>query len=476
MSNNLTAARQQVRQGSFRGVKFFFMDGGAAFGRRGQLTEYPGGDTPDWEDLGRKARQYTLDVLALGDDWFTQRDALIKAVEQKGPGTLIHPTYGSMRLACSDCREQMTVTALGRIDFTLTFVERGAQKSGDTSTDTGAGVDTTGAAVTAASQTTFSNAFNVSGAARSTMGRSSDLLLGATDAVRGAIGFVKSDVGGAGSWWSTIASGYKLVRDNINDVEGAVRLATSTVNSAISNVQAAVNFVGNITNLHAAGGIVASIDSIGTHLGNLVSSVSGLFATSNGGNFTDWKTQRRLGPTDPSKPNVPSYDAATILNAFKLHLQIVTLLARPAIPATSSTQGQQVQANAFAVYDVMRKAALVEAAGALSAYPFTSRTEALTLRDLVANAFDDEAGAATSSDLVTALEAARIAIVQDVAARSAGLPIITSITLGEDTPALVLATKLYDDPTAWLDIVARNDIANPLFVPGGVALEVLTNG
>ncbi|HEV2675282.1 MAG TPA: DNA circularization N-terminal domain-containing protein [Aliidongia sp.] len=477
MANNLTKARQQIRQGSFRGVPFNFLDGGAAFGRRGQLTEYPDGEVPSWEDLGRKARQYNLDVLALGDDWFAQRDKLIAAVEQKGPGTLIHPTYGSMKVACTDCREQMSVTALGRIDFTLTFVEdSGKAPSASATSDTGAGVDTANAAVTTASQASFSNAFSVTGASRGVMGRSSDLLFGATDAVRGSMSFLKGDVGGAGSWWSTVASGYKLVRDNINDIQGAVRLATSTVNSAIYNVQAAVNFVGNITSLHAAGGIVASIEGIGTHLGNLMSSVSGLFSTSNGGSFTDWATQRRLGPSDPTRPNVPSYDGPTILNAFKLHLQLATLLARPSLPATTSVQGRQVQVNGFAIYDLMRQAALVQAAGALSAYPFSSRTEALGLRDQLANAFDGEAGTVASSDLVTALEAARVAVVQDVAARSAGLPIITTIQLNDDVPALVLATKLYDDPTAWLDIVARNDLPNPLFTPGGVALEVLTNG
>jgi prophage DNA circulation protein len=477
MSNNLTKARQQIRQGSFRGVPFNYMDGGGAFGRRGQLTEYPDGEVPNWEDLGRKARQFTLDVLAIGDDWFTQRDKLITACETPGPGTLIHPTYGSMKVVCPDCRVQDTVTAMGRIDFTLTFIEdSGKAPSATAATDTGAGVDTANKAVTSASQKTFDNAFDVSGSARSAMGRTSNLLFGATDAVRGAIGFLKSDVGGSGSWWSTIASGYKLVRANINDVEGAVRLATSSINSAIYNVQHAVNFVGNLTNLHAAGGIVASFDSIGTHLGNLMSSVSGLFSTSNGAGFTDWATQRRLGPTDPARPNVPSYDGSTILNAFNLHLQLATLLARPALPTTNSPQGQRVLANAFALYDLMRQAALLEAAGALSAYPFSSRTEALGLRDRLANAFDNEAALAVSSDLVVALEAARVAVVQDVAARSAGLPIITSITLAQDEPALVQATRLYDDPTAWLDIVARNDIANPLFVPGGVPIEVLTNG
>ena len=43
-------------------------------------------------------------------------------------------------------------------------------------------------------------------------------------------------------------------------------------------------------------------------------------------------------------------------------------------------------------------------------------------------------------------------------------------------PALVLAHRLYDDPSWDADIVARNDVVHPGFVPGGVDLQVLSNG
>jgi prophage DNA circulation protein len=51
---------------------------------------------------------------------------------------------------------------------------------------------------------------------------------------------------------------------------------------------------------------------------------------------------------------------------------------------------------------------------------------------------------------------------------------LTTFTAGRALPAVVLAHRLYGAADRAEDIVARNHVANPLFVPGGVALEVLS--
>ena len=59
-------------------------------GRRIALHEYPYRDDPWPVDTGRATRRITVTGFLLRDDVFDQRTALIAALEQKGPGTLVH--------------------------------------------------------------------------------------------------------------------------------------------------------------------------------------------------------------------------------------------------------------------------------------------------------------------------------------------------------------------------------------------------
>lgn len=537
----MTARGDNLRQGSFRGVPFNYQDAGGEHGRRGQLHEYPKRDVPEWEDLGRKGRQFALDVFVSGDDWSTQRNALIAACEKKSLGKLVHPLLGDLTVACTDCRWQETVTALGRADFNLTFLEGAPHDftSTDQTEDTGATVDDAANSTAAASQNSFQRAFNTSGLPRQVGTGAASTLLGATDLVKGAIGFVKSDVGGAGSWFSYVSKGIKYVRKQYNDISGAVRLATGAIGSAIFSINRTVSWIGDITSLRGAGGILGSIDSLGNHLGSLIRNVSGLFTTGSGDGFQSWASQRSMGVARTVAVNafasnrvaaapdaaanafltgtavvpaaavpvtsktVGGYSAATILSAFKLHMQIATATARPAVPPAPPVQEQALNAfnstsaglragsaaavaavpaqswinrNAFAIYDVLRQHALIEAASALTAYPFASRTEALTLRDQVGDALDAEANLVDDDDLFRTLASLRIAVIRDVTARSAGLPDVSSVTLKASLPAVVLAHRLYGDPSTSNDLIARNDVRHPLFLPAGTPMEVLSNG
>ncbi|MBN8486368.1 MAG: DNA circularization N-terminal domain-containing protein [Burkholderiales bacterium] len=110
---------------SFRGVRFHVLANDSAVGRRGALHEYPGRDEPWLEDLGRRARQWTLDAVVLGSDYAAQRDRLIAAVEQPGPGPLVHPQCGLVQASVLDCRISESTQAQLVARFTLTFVEAG---------------------------------------------------------------------------------------------------------------------------------------------------------------------------------------------------------------------------------------------------------------------------------------------------------------------------------------------------------------
>ncbi|QEL49867.1 DNA circularization N-terminal domain-containing protein [Enterobacter sp. LU1] len=84
----------KLQPASFRGVPFKVSGDEGTFGRRATTHEYPLRDVPFTQDMGRKARRYSVSAYLVGNDYMSQRDRLLTALEQGGSATLIHPYYG----------------------------------------------------------------------------------------------------------------------------------------------------------------------------------------------------------------------------------------------------------------------------------------------------------------------------------------------------------------------------------------------
>jgi len=117
--------RDSYRPGSFRGVEFRVEAHDHAFGRRCELHEYPKRDEPYAEDLGRKAREFSLDLYVIGPDYMAARDRLREALEKEGPGTLVHPYLGSQQVQVRDASLRESSREGGMARFRVTFVEAG---------------------------------------------------------------------------------------------------------------------------------------------------------------------------------------------------------------------------------------------------------------------------------------------------------------------------------------------------------------
>ncbi|MBK5075085.1 DNA circularization protein [Budviciaceae bacterium CWB-B4] len=125
---------EHLHPASFRGVPFAVLTGEVVIGRRQAIHEYPYRDTAWAEDLGRSTRRMTIrgflvqsSQLYLSHDVMTQRDSLIAACEEIGPGTLVHPTLGEMTVSVTESGLRINEgTDSGRMfEFTLTVVETG---------------------------------------------------------------------------------------------------------------------------------------------------------------------------------------------------------------------------------------------------------------------------------------------------------------------------------------------------------------
>lgn len=155
---------------------------------------------------------------------------------------------------------------------------------------------------------------------------------------------------------------------------------------------------------------------------------------------------------------------------------------------------QQVVRNTSAVSDLVRQAAISEAAVAAVVTQTTedvsnggtkttseptqydSYEAAIAVRTELSDRLDEESEA-TSSDLVyVAVTGLRTVVVQAVPDPEQDLPRLAAFSPRQTLPSLVVAYHLYGDASRAEDIVLRNDPRRPGFLIGGQQLEVLANG
>ncbi|HJW80822.1 MAG TPA: DNA circularization N-terminal domain-containing protein [Acidiferrobacterales bacterium] len=152
-----------------------------------------------------------------------------------------------------------------------------------------------------------------------------------------------------------------------------------------------------------------------------------------------------------------------------------------AVPLTTSTRQRQAQ-SLQAQRLLVQRAAIVAAARSSSEAEYASLDDALAVRDRLVAAIDAQleatdtvSGANIDDDVFLQLSALRAAVARDLLIRGGKLPRITRYTSPSTLPALVIAHRVYGDASRADEIVSRNKVRHPGFVPGGVALEVLSD-
>lgn len=115
--------RDRKQGASFRGVPFWLDADSVNVGRRTQLHEFPQRDQPFVEDLGRRTRQYKFTGFVVGDDCLSQRDKLLTALDTPGPGELVHPWFGRLTVTAGDCEVSHARNEMGMVRFSLVFID-----------------------------------------------------------------------------------------------------------------------------------------------------------------------------------------------------------------------------------------------------------------------------------------------------------------------------------------------------------------
>lgn len=141
----------RFQAGSFRGVPFLITSAPRQIGRRQQMHEYPGRDTPWTEDLGRSGRRWQVECFVIGPDYDLARNALEAALEQPGPGTLIHPYLGTLQASAGVATVTDSTAEGGMATFSIPFMEAGVDAQPTVTPDTGVAANAAAADVQSAS-------------------------------------------------------------------------------------------------------------------------------------------------------------------------------------------------------------------------------------------------------------------------------------------------------------------------------------
>lgn len=388
----------QAMVGSYGGVRFICPSTHLSAGRRTQLHELPLRNTPIVDDLGRKARQFEIEVFVDGTldaqgDYMRPRDALITALEQPGPITLVHPWYGTLRVSlASPARVREESRQGGRATFTLSLIE-------DTDTRL------------APARSAFTPSRTLAAADASDTAAINDF---------------------ATRW----------------DVTGLPDFHLAELSGVLDASLAGIE--------HTVGGVTASIAAEIRSPYNMGAAIIGAV--------------HRMADivTEP-------------VRALRLYQTLWTTgNDAPAIPTTTATRKREA-GSAGALHAIVQRATVIAAARQSALVVYTDHVQALAIQSAVLDALDTQmlatdpvTGAPIDDAVYLALTTLRAAVADDVRTRGARLPELASYTPRATLPALVIAHRIYDDVTRADEIVARNHVTHPGFVPGGDPLEVLS--
>ncbi len=409
----MTDWRDKLQPASFRGVPFLVESSDMSFGRRAFRAEFPYRDKPFVDDMGKRARDYSVDAFLLeapDSDLFKQRSALIDALEKAGPGTLVHPRLGALRVQVGSVRWR-PAPRKNVEHFSIDFMDAASDAQPSTALDTLDKLRTAADAATGAQQSMFERALNVS--------RQASFVI---DAARDA---VNTGLTGVRRWVSLGTQ----VSDSLSQL-------TLSIDSTIGAV-------GDLLLMpRTLAGTVCTLVRQVMALPDNVKSIMGGYRNLS----SMWGDAEPIPQTTPSRVMQAQNQTAIA----QLFATAATIEATRAVCELASGVG--VTSNAQS--------------------PFASANEAYAVRDELMRALEQIASTADDT-LYNATVALQSALSAHISAHGNTLPRVETVTYHNSLPALVIAHLLDGNIEREADLTRRNRIRHPLFVVAGTELEVL---
>lgn len=423
------AWKDRLQPASFRGVPFKVDREDAGVGRRVETHEYPNRDKPYTEDLGKVTFRPNITAYVIGDDCFEQRDRLIEALNKPGPGTLVHPTFGELNV-CVDGEIRVSTTGSeGRmVRFDLQFVEAGEL----TYPTSGAATANTLVSSCSALDDCISDNFDQFG------------MDGMPDFVQnGVIDNATSMLGYVSDKMAMVDSG----------ISAAARLMQGDISVLLPPPSSGKGFVDQLQAIWRSGNRLSGNAS---DLFTMIKNFSGISMGSDLAPRGVWKTDSR---TTQSQKQQSNYVASAVrTTAISEAAYAVTTLPAPVI-----TTGEQRQQSTG--WPSVTHPELNNAPDEATVVDVPAWDDLVDIRDTLNTAIDKELSRTTDDRLFLALRRVKSDLNNDIKHRLVQTQKTVIRTPDEVTPALVLAATWFDNAARESDIVRRNAVAHPGFVP-----------
>lgn len=420
----MTTLTDQLLPASFRGVPFEVTASGIRAGRRTVVHEYPQRDKPYVEDIGRATRQITLEAFVVGDDYIARAKRLLGAIEQAGPGTLIHPWLGEMRVTLSAVSELKFNSALGQASVTFTATEAGDLEFPSGSSDFESKVLESADELSTSAINRFVNSIDLSVASEYVdAALSGDLL--------DVLGVVSN---------SELAKVFDMT-DSVADLASkGLSLITTDPRGFAETLAGALGLSRWATTATAWSGVAKQI-------GNLV----GNERLSSG--TKDW-----IAATSESRPMSDVVRRAKKNRAALETLTRQTLMAQ--MTGTAALVGSDKDTTSPGVSLTDQTSEDLTRSSVPRSYD-----DLIEVRDIMLQVLDEELFMESDDVVYQAIESARTAIFEAVTERADTQSRLLTVVPTDVLPALVLAYDWHDDAARDLEIAARNRIVREGFCP-----------
>ncbi|WP_313109621.1 DNA circularization N-terminal domain-containing protein [Atlantibacter sp.] len=423
--------KDRLQDASFRGVPFKVEDESSPVGRRVETHEYPNRDKPYTEDIGKITSRPSFSAYVVGDDCFDQRDRLIEALNKPGPGTLIHPTYGEMNVCVDgEIRVSTTKTEGRMVRFDLKFVEAG-ELSYPTS---GAATAKVLSSSCSALDDCISDGFKAFG------------MDGMPDFIQGGV------VERAGGMLGYVSDAMKMVDGSVSD---AARLLQGDISVLLPPPSSGKGFIDALQKMWRTG------NRLYGNTGDIIRMVKTLANISMGKDLAPhgvWKTESQSTRWQTEQGN-------TVAGAIRTTALSEAAYAVSTLPAPVASSQGGVSGQTPAVMANVSHPALSNAPPNTSEPDTPSWEELTAVRDTLNVAIDREMSRTNDDRVFIALRRLKADLNTDLTQRLRQSDKTVTVIPSDTGPALVMAAYAYDDANRAEEIVQRNRIAHPGFLP-----------
>lgn len=406
--------------GSYKGVPFHFERSKSKGGRGTVVHVFPHRDDPFVEDVGENPRYYEGDIYVHGDDVDATGATLEETFATKGPGTLVVPMRGPINVHCPEFERDDQKDKFGYVAFHVRFVREGAA--------------TALISVPLAGRLVLDGADRLAGVLADLFSRkivTLDQPDYVVDAAVVGIQQAAAVIDVVRQTWPVDPDVSARVRDAVAATVAAAPTLIGPAAPAADDVSAFALAISEIVTTPSTDGVTLVARALIETVRALAAGIAPASAQAAMAEFAD------------------TFSASVAATAF-------------------SPAAVRAQSNTLAVDQLARMAALTAWAEAVALREYASRPDGVSARGEAVDRFDDElnnAQGAESAALFVAIEELSGRVVEYLSRLINDLAPVIEIEASASMPSLCWAWRLYADPARAGELVSRNRVRHPSFMP-----------